>query len=188
MNHNTANTADGAVVRLVMPTVVHEAAYRTFYEEWIASGELIVPWVVGRDPSDFPAYVRFLLEAELPEHVPDGWVPGSTYWLMDEADAIVGAVNIRHRLNPSLAESGGHIGYGIVPSQRRRGHATALLGLALARTDELGIRDVLVVCDRGNSGSERTILSQGGQFHSEFTEPDGNVVRRFWIHRHPESL
>ncbi|QHW32431.1 GNAT family N-acetyltransferase [Paenibacillus rhizovicinus] len=179
-NHQQAALArDG--VYLVKPSAEHEAAYKTFYNEWIASGEHIVPWVVSMDPTDFPAHLRFLQEAETT--APEGGVTHSTYWLMDEAGTVVGATNIRHKLNRKLEEGGGHIGYGIIPSQRRKGYAKAILSQALALTDRLGIREVLVICDRDNIGSERTIRANGGQFHSEITEENGNVVRRFWIHR-----
>ncbi|UUZ86883.1 GNAT family N-acetyltransferase [Paenibacillus sp. P26] len=108
-------------------------------------------------------------------------VPHTTYWLVNEEKKVLGAVNIRHRLNAKLLNSGGHIGYGIRPSERRKGLATALLHLALQKTRELGLDQVLVVCDKGNIGSERTILKNGGVFDSEYMEPNGNIVRRFWI-------
>lgn len=180
---NRQGNSPQAGVELVKPSEAHEAAYKAFYNEWIASGENIVPWVVGIDPTDFPAYVRFLREAETT--APEGAVTHSTYWLMDASGAIVGAANIRHRLNRKLEEGGGHIGYGVIPSQRRKGYAKAILARALEVTDRLGIRDVLVICDRGNIGSERTIRGGGGQFHSEVAEENGNIVRRFWIHREP---
>ncbi|AZN38677.1 GNAT family N-acetyltransferase [Paenibacillus albus] len=171
------------MAKLVKPSTELKESYMAFYEEWIASGEDIVPWVVSVDPSDFDAYVRELNEAHLEEKLQEGWVPGSTYWLLDEADKVVGAVNIRHRLNQKLLESGGHIGYGVIPSERRKGYASQILAQALQKTDALGIREVLVCCDDGNIGSERTILGCGGQYESSFTEAHGNVVKRFWITR-----
>lgn len=169
-------------VSLVEPSVQYRHAYLSFYEEWKKSGEDIVPWVVDRDPADFAAMIEFLFSQDCEEKVTDDkWVPHSTYWLIDKRQEVVGAVNIRHRLNEKLRNSGGHIGYGIRPSARRKGYASALLAFALQKSRELGLDKVLVVCDQGNIGSEKTILKNGGRFDSEFTEEDGNVVRRFWI-------
>lgn len=171
-------------VRLVKPSADYRRQYVAFYEDWRRSGEDIVPWVVERDPADFEAMVQFLYAQDSEEKLSGAganWVPHSTYWLVDEREEIVGAVNIRHRLNAKLLNSGGHIGYGIRPSERRKGYATQLLALALEKTRELRLVRVLVVCDKGNIGSERTILKNGGLLESEHTEDDGNVVRRFWI-------
>jgi predicted acetyltransferase len=169
-------------VRLVKPSADYRRQYVSFYKEWHSSGEDIVPWVVERDPADFGAMLDFLFSQDSEEKLTeDTWVPHSTYWLIDEREEVVGAVNIRHRLSPRLLNSGGHIGYGIRPSERRKGYATVLLALALDKTRELGLDKVLVVCDKGNTGSERTILKNGGRLESEYTEDDGNIVRRFWI-------
>ncbi|MDF2961273.1 MAG: family N-acetyltransferase, partial [Paenibacillus sp.] len=143
-------------VYLIKPSLDYRDAYLSFYEEWISSGEPIVPWVVRKDPSDFQAMIQFLSDEEKEELLPEGWVPASTYWLVDTAEKIVGAVNIRHRLNHKLLNSGGHIGYGIRPSERRKGYASALLAQALQKTTQSGLKKVLVVCDKGNTGSERT--------------------------------
>lgn len=168
-------------VFLAKPTIELRDAYISFYEEWKESNENMVPWVISKDPSDFEDMLQFLAESEIEEHIPAGWVPSSTYWLVDEEQKVVGAVNIRHGLTEKLLNCGGHIGYGIRPSERRKGYATAILALALQKTEELGIDRVLVCCDKENIGSERTILKNGGVFESEFIEDDGNVVRRFWI-------
>ncbi|MEF3308406.1 GNAT family N-acetyltransferase [Paenibacillus sp. GYB004] len=169
-------------VTLVKPTAEYEKRYNEFYEDWVRSGEDIVPWVVEKDPSDFAAMLEFLYSQDSEEKLTEeGWVPHSTYWLLNEEQELVGAVNIRHRLNPKLLRSGGHIGYGIRPSRRRKGYATALLSLALLKTKELGVDQALVVCDRDNAGSERTILKNGGVFESEHVEENGNMVKRFWI-------
>lgn len=170
-----------ADVRLAAPDLRLEEEYKAFYEEWIDSGEDMVPWVIGKDPADFPAMVDWLGKNSAGIGLPEGWVPDSTFWLVDESGRVLGAVNIRHGLTPFLLTSGGHIGYGIRPSERRKGYATELLRLALEKTSELGIPRVLVVCDRSNEASAKTILNNGGVEDAPHAEENGNVVRRFWI-------
>jgi len=168
--------------RLVEPSLVHRDEYVEFYEDWLASGEDMVPWVIEKEPYDFEAMLDFLYAQNSEEKpIPEGWVPHSTYWLINEEQKLVGAVNIRHWLNGKLLSSGGHIGYGIRPSERGKGYAGAILAEALNITRQLGLSKVLVVCDQGNIGSEKTIVKHGGQLESEFIEDNGNVVRRFWI-------
>ncbi|MGO4369760.1 GNAT family N-acetyltransferase, partial [Paenibacillus sp. MCAF20] len=105
----------------------------------------------------------------------------STYWLVGEQGLLLGVVNIRHALTPFLLERGGHIGYGIRPSERRKGYAGELLRLSLIEAKHLGINRVLVVCDESNTASAKTILKNGGIPDRDFVEEDGNVIRRFWI-------
>jgi predicted acetyltransferase len=167
---------------LIKPSIAYQDAYMSFYQDWISSEEDMVPWVIERDPSDFNAYIDFLYSQDSAEKVCQiNWVPHSTFWLLAETGQIVGAVNIRHKLNEKLYNSGGHIGYGICPGERRKGYAAVLLELSLQKARELGIDRALLVCDKGNRGSERTILKNGGVFESEFIESNGNIVRRFWI-------
>lgn len=166
---------------LVKPTFDLKDEYLAFYQEWKESGESMVPWVISKDPSDFQAMIQFLHDSEKEENLPDHWVPASTFWLLKDEKKIVGAVNIRHRLTEKLFHSGGHIGYGIRPTERRKGYASILLALSLQKAKDLGIADVLVVCDENNIASERTILRNGGIPDSNYVEEDGNVVKRFWI-------
>lgn len=125
--------------------------------------------------------VQELLDAHNGVNLPESWVPDSTYWLVTDNNRIVGAVNIRHSLTEHLFNAGGHIGYGIRPSERRKGYATKLLELSLEKTKKLNITRALVVCDEVNTASEKTILHNGGVRDDDFIEEDGNVVRRFWI-------
>ncbi|WP_264373596.1 GNAT family N-acetyltransferase [Paenibacillus psychroresistens] len=167
---------------LVKPSIEYQEEYNKFYQEWKSTGEDMVPWVIEQDPSNFEEYIDFLFSQDSEDKLlVNDFVPHSTYWLADSQHRILGAVNIRHRLNERLSNSGGHIGYGIRPTTRRMGFASKLLALALDKTQELGIYRVLVVCDKGNIGSERTILKNGGIFDSEFIEESGNIVKRFWI-------
>lgn len=158
-----------------------ESEYQSFYREWKESGEDMIPWVISKDPSNFQEMIQFLLDSENGINLPENWVPDSTFWLVNEDKKVIGAVNIRHQLTDKLFNCGGHIGYGIRPSERRKGYATKLLSLSLDKAKELGIHKVLVVCDKGNTGSEKTILNNGGVPDTDFIEEDGNIIKRFWI-------
>lgn len=88
-------------------------------------------------------------------------VPVTELWFVDGSDYL-GTVIIRHRLTPALEREGGHIGYHVVPGDRRRGHATKMLGQALVVCQQLGLRHVLVTCAADNLGSRRVVEANGG--------------------------
>ena len=88
-------------------------------------------------------------------------VPVTELWFVD-GDSYIGAVIIRHRLTPELRIEGGHIGFHIVPGERRRGYATQMLAQALDRCRDLGLSEVLITCDVGNTASRRVIEANGG--------------------------
>lgn len=168
-------------LKLVKPTIDLKDEYISFYQDWKEAGGEMVPWVISKDPADFRAMLNFLSNQENGINLPEGWVPDSTFWLVNEYNQILGAVNIRHRLSPFLRQAGGHIGYGIAPSEREKGYAKSLLKLALVEAGKLGIDEVLVVCDEENIASERTILRNGGARDEDFVEENGHVIKRFWI-------
>jgi len=155
--------------------------YLEFYHEWKESNEPFVPWIISNDPTDFKAFLAWLRNHENPRENPKGWVPSTTYLLVNEQKRILGVVNIRHSLNDELYLKGGHIGYGIRPSERRKGYATRLLTLALNKAKELKIERVLVTCDKKNIASRNVILKNGGIQDKHYIENTGNVVLRFWI-------
>lgn len=168
-------------VRLVKPSAQYKETYVAFYEDWVASGESMVPWVISKEPYPFEEMLVFLERSEQGIDIPKGWVRDSTYWLVTESDRVVGAVNIRHELNEKLFHSGGHIGYGVRPGERQNGYGAEILKLSLEITKNLGITKVLVVCDAHNEASRRVILRNGGIQDQDYVEPDGNIVERFWI-------
>jgi len=146
--------------------------------EWNASGEKIIPYAIRRiDYHDFDSYCKNLEVKD----AKDGLVPDSTFFCLDEErNIIVGAVNIRHYLNESLLLNGGHIGDGVRPSERRKGIATKMIALALDECRKLGIERVLMVCDKENIGSAKSIRNNGGILENEI-EADGIIEQRYWI-------
>jgi predicted acetyltransferase len=128
------------------------------------------------DPAAFEEYVRWLRDQAL-EDSPRaaGWVPSTTLWWVS-GQHYLGRLAIRHRLTPRLLDLGGHIGYDVRPSARRRGHATAMLAAALPWAAKLGIDRVLVTCDEDNTGSRKVIEANGGEF-----EDQRGIKLRYWI-------
>lgn len=136
------------------------------------------PWAIFKnDYHDFEKYLENLDFKELK----DGHVPASTFFALDvERNIFVGAINIRHRLNERLLLDGGHIGDGVRPSQRQKGYATEIIRLGLQECKKLGINRVLMVCDKDNIGSRKSITRNGGILENEI-EVDGKIEQRYWI-------
>ena len=166
-------------LRLVKLAPEYRIQLEDMLTEWYASGEKIIPYAIRR--LDYRDFDRYLSELEVKKGNCEGLVPDSTFFCLDEERNIfVGAVNIRHRLNESLLLNGGHIGDGVRPSERRKGVATRMIALALEECKKLGINEVLMVCDRDNIGSAKSIIRNGGVLENE-VEVDGTVEQRYWI-------
>ncbi len=106
-------------------------------------------------------------------------MPSTHLWWVEQRPggvAYLGRVHIRHRLTPHLRDVGGHVGYYVVPPERRRGHATAMLAAALPVAARLGLERVLLTCDVDNTASRRVIESAGGLCQDQ---RDGKL--RYWL-------
>lgn len=127
----------------------------------------------------FADFVQSLRDAERGVGQPDGWVPCTTYWIVDSAQPgqVLGSLVLRHHLeNDFLLEYGGHIGYGVRPSARRRGVASAALRASLPPARAHGLDRVMLTCDEDNVASRATIEGCGGVF-----ERMAGQRRRYWI-------
>ncbi len=164
---------------LVRPDSQYKAQIFAMMDEWCLTGEKIVPYSIRKtDYHDFENYIQGFEEEEKGG---EGFVPATTLFCLDtDRDIFVGAVNIRHYLNESLLLHGGHIGDGIRPSERRKGYATAMIGLALDECKKLGLERVLMICDKSNIGSAKSIMNNGGILENEI-EVNGILLQRYWI-------
>lgn len=165
-------------LKLVKMSESYRRQLNDMMDEWYAAGEDIIPAAIRKaDYHDFKNYVDSLEVKDGEENL----VPDSTFFCLDaERNILVGAVNIRHYLNEGLMLFGGHIGDGVRPSERRKGIATQMIGLALQECKKLGIDRVLMVCDKENIGSAKSIIKNGGVLENEIVD-DEKIVQRYWI-------
>lgn len=166
-------------IQLVKLSEDYQTQLTDMMAEWLSAEQDFSPWSIRKnDYRDFNYYLEHL-ELKEPE---GGRVPDSVFFCLDlDRKIFVGAVNIRHYLTPSLLFTGGHIGDGIRPSARRKGYATAMIGLALDECRKLGIPWVLMTCNRDNIGSSKSILHNGGILENEVINEEGVWEQRYWI-------
>jgi predicted acetyltransferase len=176
---------------LIVPSV---AVHRSFLAAWDELGPDHERWMGARsiaqpeqewtreqaaDPAEFARLVAAIrAEAERSTELVPGLVHQTVLWFVDGVE-FLGRLSVRHDLTPALAEIGGHIGYCVRPSARRRGHATQMLVQSLPIAAALGIEPVLVTCDVDNVGSRKVIEAAGGEL-----EDERHGKLRFWVPTH----
>lgn len=167
---------------LILPDEKFEAEYINYRREWQETGDVAFPWSLGLDFQGFPSLVQMLQDFQLGKGMPPGFVPFTCLWLVTEQGRILGFIEIRHFLSERLAYRGGHIGYGIRHSERKKGYARRMLRMALSYCRDIGLMDVMITCAKTNLASARTIRSSGGTLDSEDTDVNGETFQRYWFH------
>ena len=175
-------------MRLVFPNIAYRDKATEYIEEFYEYGSEI-NGTGGLDrflrESSYEAWLEKLVRDMDIANVPENRVPGLTYFYVREADdRIVGMINIRLALNAFLRNEGGHIGYSVRPTERRRHYGTEMLKAALKVCDVIGIREVLVSCDKENAASAGVIKNCGGVLRREFySESFQETVQMYEIKR-----
>ena len=147
--------------------------------ETMAAEDFAFALAFGED-DEFAGYVVRLARLQRGEP-PLGRYVASTFLLADVDGVVVGRSSIRHELNDFLRHEGGHIGYCVLPSHRRRGYATAILEQSLEIAHQHGVDRVLVTCDDANVASATIIERAGGVLEDTVVDESGGLTRRYWI-------
>ena len=113
----------------------------------------------------------------------DNRVHARTFFLIRENDnKLLGMINIRLELNDYLYNIGGHIGYSVRPTERRKGYNTYQLYKGLEFCKSIGLDKVLITCNKDNIGSKKTILNSYGVLNNKVYLEDENIyIERYWI-------
>ncbi len=135
--------------------------------------------LVSCDAREWLCYIDRMENREVPEGL-----HCLQYGLFREGDGcLLGLLQIRLELMGYLVNFGGHIGYCVRPSERRKGYAVKMLRLALDICRDNGLEKVLVTCLEDNVGSAKTIEACGGVFE-RIVYDDQNYkenMKRYWI-------
>ncbi|NLO48871.1 MAG: GNAT family N-acetyltransferase [Clostridiales bacterium] len=171
-----------ASLRLVKPEPADEQEFQAMMREWAHNDKRGMITVLKGFRGDFHLFLKSLEDHSAGIGLPEGHVPSTTYVLKDDSGRLYGIVSFRHRLTDMLRLFGGHIGYGIRPSERRKGFGTKQLRLALLKVIEFGLTKVLLTCDADNPASAGVIENNGGVLQWEgFYPPAGRSIRRYMI-------
>ncbi|MBE6012351.1 GNAT family N-acetyltransferase [Anaeropeptidivorans aminofermentans] len=109
-------------------------------------------------------------------------VAASTYFTVRKSDGkIIGTIQLRHELDADLEKHGGHIGYGIRPSERKKGYGNKQLQLILEKAREIGLDKVMISCNKTNMASAKVIMKNGGLLTYEGPDEEYGIIQIYWI-------
>ncbi|MDF2479475.1 MAG: hypothetical protein K0S24_4958 [Sphingobacterium sp.] len=83
--------------------------------------------------------------------------------------------------NVFLTQYGGHIGYAVRPSERKKGYAIKMLTMALEYAKSLGLQKVMLGCYSNNVASIKTITKCGGVLTKSKPYADGTPMNVYWV-------
>lgn len=112
-----------------------------------------------------------------------GRCQSKTFLLIRKNDnKLIGMINIRWNLTEEMKRFGGNIGYGIRPTERRKGYNKINLYLGLLEAKKIGLDKVMLDCETSNIASSKTMTSLGGVLDRTEIDPyDGILTSVYYI-------
>ncbi len=164
----------------VFPSESSRADVLSFYREFEESGGSCIGYGDGAY-KEYNMWLTGMQNRKTGKNLPQGYVR-ENFYLCYEKGKMVGVYSFKFELTEYLLNYGGHIGYAVRPSERKKGYATVILEKGLQIAKESGFQKVLLVCDADNAASEKVILKNGGVLENTLFAPEENVlVKRYWI-------
>jgi len=173
-----------AKLKLVRPNMSLKLQYEEMMNEWLAFGGRLSPATLQNDGVPYETWLQWMKNDTLETTCPPRAVPQTLYFALRNDGKLVGAIAVRHKLNELTINesSGGHIVFGVRPTERRKGYAKEILRMALIKLKEHGITNAIINCDFDNIESEKTILACGGMLQNDVANNGGAKVKQFMIH------
>lgn len=168
---------------LTKPSADYAEQIMAYRQEFLECGEHLHGASLLQNYPNIEDWFVWLRTLSNSSECPPNFVPSEQYLCVRAEDkCVVGMINIRYELNDFLFRLGGHIGYSVRPSERKKGYAKAQLAMMLQEAGKHGLEQALVTCNEDNEASRRTILANGGILENEmWDEDDKTFVQRYWI-------
>lgn len=156
------------MIRLVRPTLEHKEKALAYRQEHFDHGESIINGSELLDKTVcYEEWLQSIKNNENPETVSPAWVVTDTFFAVDDEDAIIGIIDLRHTLNDFLKDFG-NSGYSVRPSQRQNGYATEMLRQVLDIARRAGLTELHLSVEKDNLPSVKTIIKNGGVYERSF--------------------
>ena len=168
--------------KLVKATDLPASKVMEFRQAFLSAGECSINGSRGLHHYEkYEDWLWLVNECSKPDNTALG-VQASTYFAVRADGVVVGCIELRHALNEALAVIGGHIGFSVIPEERRKGYATEMLKLVLTMAKKTGMDKVLLTCDTDNVASCKTVEKGGGKKEQEAPFVlDGEQYYKYWI-------
>lgn len=163
-------------VKLKSPSMIYMESFLENINDYKVSGDTEYFNMYKKSLDNFEQYVNKLDNNAKGLDLPEGYIPSSTFWLVNDINKVLGVIRIRHQAIPLH----GHIGYDIAPRYRGNGYGNKILELALPLANQLGIKQVILNCESTNIRSEKVIKANNGVLFKTIEE-DGKLYNQFII-------
>lgn len=166
------------MAQLALPSERYKTSFCAAVSEFQQEGRYMdyqLEWL----ETHFDWLVNFMLNKRT--NPKPGSVAETVFWLV-EGDEFIGRASLRHELNDGLRQIGGHIGYEIRPSERRKGSGTLICKLALDEARKIGLHRAMITCDEDNLASRKIIEANGGKLENAVQfEGRSSRTLHFWV-------
>lgn len=171
-------------IKLILPAPEYEAQVMELRAEMLADGEGF-DGCAGLDKAQ--SYAEWCDNHTLMKKLyGENCSPSDVFLAVRESDnKVVGIIDYRYVLSDFLLKYGGHTGYTVRRTERRKGYGSEMLRLLIEKAKARGEKRLLVTCDKDNEASRRTILKCFARLENEVADEAGlgkcGVIQRYWI-------